>query len=251
MSLKFQETLVGNTKTFGSACKNLLMVGVPYFANITIKHTDTGVFLHSHTHLIPLKHDDGRISSNGQQVNGYAHSDNNSQWSIEHIDMEYKEQDTETFNNVVLSDIEKERNVRYVRHNDIIRLRHITTNSYLKTHDVASPLTQTNMEIIAATKEALDLKGKYNDSLWQVVMSDANSGSFVTSKKNPFKLISVPYNVAVFSTKKSVLPDWGYKMQEVNGRKDTTGKGGIMWTVQEIQHERYINGNFLYYLRIG
>jgi dolichyl-phosphate-mannose-protein mannosyltransferase len=64
MSLRFQETLNGNRQTLGASY-------IPYSSNITLKNVDSNVYLHSHSHRIPLKHKDGRISSNGQQVNAY------------------------------------------------------------------------------------------------------------------------------------------------------------------------------------
>ncbi|KAJ3059044.1 hypothetical protein HK102_010183, partial [Quaeritorhiza haematococci] len=61
-------------------------VSVPYHSNITIKHRDLSVFLHSHPDRYPLRYDDGRISSQGQQVTGYPHSDLNNFWEIEPVD---------------------------------------------------------------------------------------------------------------------------------------------------------------------
>jgi dolichyl-phosphate-mannose-protein mannosyltransferase len=151
------------------------------------------------------------------------------------------------FSKVALIAKEQERDIRYIRVGDIVRLKHVATDSYLKTHDVASPLTQTNMEVTTITEENLNdpegTFGSYEDNLWRVVIPDKPAGSLFTSKKDAFKLLSVTYPVALFSTKKGMLPDWGFKMQEVNGNKDTDARTGNMWTVSEIKHPRFVDGS--------
>ena len=229
MSLKFQETLIGNKQTIGS-------INIPYFSNITMKHADTGIYLHSHVHLIPLRHEDGRVSSQGQQVNGYAHCDKNSEWQIEPVDVNQYHWDIPE-----LTETETERGIRYIRDNDLIRLRHLTTDSYLKTHDVASPLTQTNMEMTTIKESHPDYSTRYNETVWKIVMADGEPGSsYLKTKKELFKIVSAKYNVAVYSHKKKLLPEWGYKMQEINGNKNLEENGNT-WTVQDVYHPRIVN----------
>ncbi|KAI8905429.1 Dolichyl-phosphate-mannose-protein mannosyltransferase-domain-containing protein [Gorgonomyces haynaldii] len=228
MSLKFQETLIGNKETVGATM-------IPYFSNLTIKHVGTGVHLHSHVHKIPLRHEDGRISSQGQQVNGYAHFDDNSKWIIEPVDADLVQWDRPS-----LSEREVQRSVRYVRNNDLVRLKHLTTNSYLKTHDVASPLTQTNMEMTTITDDANDYAQKILETVWKIEIPDADQGGMLKSKKEPFKIISHKYGVAVYTHKKP-LPEWGFKMQEINGNKKTED-GGNLWKILQVEHKRIVNG---------
>ncbi|KAK0188988.1 glycosyltransferase family 39 protein [Armillaria mellea] len=75
MSPAFQETLAGNEMLLNSQ-------DIKYFDTITLRHKDTKVYLHSHPEKYPLKYEDGRISSQGQQVTGYAHNDTNNFWQI-------------------------------------------------------------------------------------------------------------------------------------------------------------------------
>ncbi|KAF2739142.1 PMT-domain-containing protein [Polyplosphaeria fusca] len=75
MTPEFQETLSDNIMTLQS-------VGIEYFDSITIKHKETKVYLHSHPDKYPLRYDDGRISSQGQQVTGYPHNDTNNHWQL-------------------------------------------------------------------------------------------------------------------------------------------------------------------------
>ncbi|KAF2271953.1 PMT-domain-containing protein [Westerdykella ornata] len=75
MSPEFQETLSDNVMTLQS-------VGIEYFDTITIRHKETKVYLHSHLDRYPLRYEDGRISSQGQQVTGYPHNDTNNHWQI-------------------------------------------------------------------------------------------------------------------------------------------------------------------------
>ncbi len=61
MSTEFQTGLVGNPLTMSS-------VPVFYGANVTIKHVPLSVYLHSHVDRYPLRYEDDRVSSQGQQV---------------------------------------------------------------------------------------------------------------------------------------------------------------------------------------
>ncbi|KAJ3251529.1 hypothetical protein HK103_002275 [Boothiomyces macroporosus] len=211
MSLEFQETLAGNVKTAGA--------------------TGTNHFLHSHEHVYPLRYDNGRVSSNGQQVNAYAHFDNNSYWQILPVDPEYFPEAVE------LTDEEKNRDIRYLRHESYVRLRHLTTDTYLTTHDVASPLTTTNMEITTLSYDKA--AARYNDTVWKIYISEGkDKKKKIKSKKSTIIIQSAQYNVALF-TSKDKLPDWGFKMQEVNGNKKLTQKANH-WTIQDVQHEKIV-----------
>ncbi|KAJ3271912.1 hypothetical protein HDV01_006126 [Terramyces sp. JEL0728] len=206
---------------------------VLYFSNITIAHSGTNHFLHSHEHVYPLRYDSGRVSSNGQQVNAYAHFDNNSYWQILPVETEYFPEKVE------LSDEEKKRGIRYVRHDCYVRLRHVSTNTYLITHDVASPLTTTNMEVTTLDPEKA--LSRYNDTVWKIYISDnKDKKKRVKSKKSTIVIQSAKHNVALFTSKEK-LPDWGFSMQEINGNKKTAQKSNH-WTIQDVKHEKIVAG---------
>jgi dolichyl-phosphate-mannose-protein mannosyltransferase len=193
MSPAFQATLADNPMT--SQAKD-----IHYYDIITIKHKDTKAFLHSHEARYPLRYDDGRVSSQGQQVTGYPFNDTNNHWLVLPAEQEFVKQD------------------RPVHHQDIIRLRHINTNTDLITHDVASPYYPTNQEFTTMPLEHI-LDKRLNDTLFTVEIENGKSDTVWRTKAGLFKLISVPYRVAMWTHTKP-LPEWAFKQQEINGNKN-------------------------------
>ncbi|KAI8818483.1 Dolichyl-phosphate-mannose-protein mannosyltransferase-domain-containing protein [Fimicolochytrium jonesii] len=227
MSPGFQDGLIGSEMSVNSSA-------IPYFANVTLKHRDTKAFLHSHVDKYPLRYKDNRVSTQGQQVTGYPHRDANNHWIFVPVDVEKypaapKYEPTEE---------EISRNVRYVRHNDFLRLQHARTGSFLVTHDVASPLTPTHMEMTTLIGDVAE--SRYNETLWRVDVVDGEVGDKVRSKRSHLKLINAHHNVAVHCHK-GILPEWGFGQQEVNGNKNQAEKFNIWW-IDEVHHERIVDG---------
>ncbi|OBZ73646.1 Dolichyl-phosphate-mannose--protein mannosyltransferase 4 [Grifola frondosa] len=205
MSPAFQETLRGNELLLNSQ-------EIRYYDTVTIRHKDTRVFLHSHPEHYPLKYDDGRISSQGQQVTGYGHEDINNHWQV-----------------IPTKALPETGRGRIVRNDDVIQLLHVSTQSYLLTHDVASPLMPTNEEFTAWPKDDLS---RYNDTLFSLRLADGQESEAWKSKSGHFRLIHVPTKVAMWTHSKQ-LPDWAFKQQEINGNKNTLEKSAI-WFVDNI-----------------
>jgi dolichyl-phosphate-mannose-protein mannosyltransferase len=205
MSPAFQETLQGNELLLNSQ-------EIRYFDTVTIKHKDSKQFLHSHVDKYPLRYDDGRISSQGQQVTCYPHNDTNNQWQI-----------------LPTKDIPETGRGRVVRHSDVIQLKHIVTETLLMTHDVASPLMPTNQEF---TTVGVDVEDRRNDTLFQLQISDANDGTAWKSLSGHFKLQHLPTKVLLWTHPKA-LPEWAYGQQEVNGNKNQQDKT-TFWYVDDI-----------------
>lgn len=205
MSPAFQETLQGNELLLNAQ-------EIRYFDTVTFKHKDTKAFLHSHVERYPLRYDDGRISSQGQQVTGYPHNDTNNHWQI-----------------LPTKEIPASGRGRIVRQNDVVQLKHVVTQSLLLTHDVASPLMPTNQEFTTIPPDAEDRR---NDTMFQIQMEEAHEGEPFRSKSGHFRLIHMPTRVALW-TYKSKLPDWAFGQQEVNGNKNNLDKSNI-WYVDEI-----------------
>jgi dolichyl-phosphate-mannose-protein mannosyltransferase len=205
MTPEFQETLSDNVMTLQS-------VGIDYFDTITIRHKDTKVYLHSHPDRYPLRYDDGRISSQGQQVTGYPHNDTNNHWQI--------------IPSKQLSSAEGQR----VKVGDVVRLRHIVTDSMLLTHDVASPYYPTNQEFTTVNMEEANA-GRFNDTLFEIRVDGKGKGDFKTMSTH-FKLVHVPTKVAMWTHTKP-LPDWAYKQAEINGNKNVQQPSNI-WYVDDI-----------------
>lgn len=205
MSPAFQETLRDNELLLNSQ-------EIRYYDTITIRHKDTKVWLHSHPERYPLKYEDGRISSQGQQVTGYAHDDINNYWQV-----------------IPTKALPETGRGRIVRHEDVIQLLHVSTQTLLMTHDVASPTMPTNEEFTTWPK---DDHSRYNDTLFHLRLMDVNPGAAWKTKSGHFKLIHVPTKVAMW-TFPGQLPEWAFNQQEVNGKKEVSDKTTI-WYPDEI-----------------
>jgi len=225
MSPRFQRSLQGSEIV-------KLSVAIPYYSNITIKHKDTDVYLHSHPQRYPLRYKDQRVSSQGQQVTGYPHKDENNKWCIEPVD-----QNLNNKSRVVIPKPHKkypDKMVSYVHVGDLVRLRHIRTDSYLITHDVASPLMSTNMEM--TTQDKSKDPNRYDETLWRVdVLAGGDQTGVVRSRGQHIRFVNFVHNVAIYSHI-SKLPDWAFKQQEVNGEKKIPDRLNV-WTIESVEHE--------------
>ncbi|PWN50026.1 putative PMT4-dolichyl-phosphate-mannose--protein O-mannosyltransferase [Violaceomyces palustris] len=208
MSSQFQQTLTGNPMLSESR-------EIHYLDKVTMVHKNTKAYLHSHLDKYPLRYDDGRISSNGQQVTGYPHNDTNNIWEIIPVKPLSDEPGAD----------------RAVRHKDQIRLLHVNTNSFLLAHDVASPLMATNEEFTTVPSNDTS---RYGDTLFEFHLDDASEGSKKAwkSKSGWFRLIHVATRVSMW-THPEPLPEWGYKQQEINGNKNAMEKTAI-WFVEDL-----------------
>jgi dolichyl-phosphate-mannose-protein mannosyltransferase len=205
MTPEFQETLSDNLMTQQA-------VGIDYFDNIAMKHKETKVYLHSHLDKYPLRYDDGRISSQGQQVTGYPHNDTNNLWQI-------------------IPSIEMEGRGHPVKNGDVVRFRHLVTDSWLLTHDVASPFYPTNQEFTTVSVD--DANGsRFNDTLFEIRIENGKNKQQFKTMSSHFKLVHFPSKVAMW-THTTPLPDWGYKQAEINGNKNIAQSSNI-WYVEEI-----------------
>ncbi|KAG6845492.1 hypothetical protein H0H87_008389 [Tephrocybe sp. NHM501043] len=205
MSPAFQETLLGNEMLLNSQ-------EIRFYDTLTMKHKDSKVFLHSHVERYPLTYEDGRVSSQGQQVTGYAHNDTNNNWQI-----------------IPTRALPETGRGRIVRHNDVVQLLHVNTRSHLLTHDVASPLMPTNQEFTTWPKDDFS---RYNDTLFQVVLIEGHEGQAWKSKASYFRLVHVPTKVSMWTHSKT-LPDWAFNQLEINGNKNPTEKSAT-WFVDNI-----------------
>lgn len=214
MSAEFQESLEESPLA-------RLSKDVHYHDIITIQHKATGALLHSHEAVYPLRYEDGRISSNTQQVTCVINEDGkeddlNNQWEI-------------------LPASDEPKHGQKVFTNDVIRLRHIGTLGILLTHDVASPLRPTNEEFtIVYGDEAAE---RFNETLFRLRFLDGTSPStkqkLVRTKATNFRLIHVDTTVAMWTHDDELLPDWGFEHQEVSGNKKIQDVDNV-WTFETI-----------------
>lgn len=205
MSPSFQETLSDNIMTANA-------VDIHYYDTITLKHKETQAYLHSHPEHYPLRYDDGRVSSQGQQVTGYPHKDTNNQWQILPLDDGHETD-------------------RTVRHQDLVRLRHLGTDTLLLSHDVASPFYPTNQEFTCVSIEE-GIGARQADTVFEVRIENAKAGQEFKTISSHFKLIHNPSKVAMWTHKKP-LPDWGFGQQEINGNKQIQSSSNV-WLAEDI-----------------
>ena len=199
MSPEFQSNLIGSKLNSASRL-------VRFGHHIRLKNKVESMFLHSHAHNIPTHHLDGKVSSGGQQVNGYPEEDPNNIWKI--IGGE---------------------DGSVLKEEDEFRLLHVATGKVLLTHDVASALTRTNQEITAVDPED---KVQYPETLWKVSIKAGGDGQSVRSLATQFQLVNTRYNVNLHNFQKN-LPEWGFGQRELNGDKrgETTAS---WWLISEI-----------------
>lgn len=209
MTPAFQETLSDNIM-------NAASVGIDYYDSIAIRHKETKTYLHSHPDRYPLRYDDGRVSSQGQQVTGYPFNDTNNIWQI----LPNK-----------LFDPADQVAGQPVKAGDFIKLRHLVTDTFLLSHDVASPYYPTNQEFTTGTFEDTN-GGRWNDTLFEIKVEGGKAKQQLKSMSGHFKLIHAPSRVAMW-THTTPLPDWGYKQAEINGNKNLQQSSNI-WYVDEI-----------------
>ncbi|GMM44299.1 dolichyl-phosphate-mannose-protein mannosyltransferase [Pichia kluyveri] len=210
MSSEFQETL-------GDSILAREAKEINYYDIITIKHKNTDCFLHSHPYNYPLRYDDGRISSQGQQVTCVKdfNEDAANYWEI----LPVRETDDKRLN-------------RPVHQGDTFRLRHVHTNGYLLTHDVASPLYPTNEEFTVISIEEGD-SNRYADTLFKFDPVDGKPHEILKTKGSIIKFLHVPTAVAMWTHDDVLLPEWAFNQQEVNGNKQIQSSENN-WVVDKI-----------------
>lgn len=209
MSPEFQETLSDNLMTSNA-------LDIWYHDHIQIKHKETNTYLHSHPDRYPLRYDDGRVSSQGQQVTGYPYSDANNHWEI--LPMQSGTDDSKAID-------------RPVKNHELVRLRHIITDTILLSHDVASPYYPTNQEFTTVSLEEANGK-RFNDTLFEIRIENGKQKQELKTLSGQFKFIHNPSKVAMWTHTKP-LPDWAYKQQEINGNKNLQQSSNV-WFVSDI-----------------
>ncbi len=206
MTPEFQETLSDNVMLANA-------VTINFYDSITLKHKETKAYLHSHADRYPLRYDDGRVSSQGQQVTGYPFNDTNNHWQI------------------LPAGADDQKLGRHVKNHDLVRLRHLVTDTILLSHDVASPYYPTNQEF--TTVSVADAYGdRAADTLFEIRIEHGKPGQVFKSISSHFKLIHNPSKVAMW-THTTPLPEWGHKQQEINGNKQIAPSSNV-WLVDDI-----------------
>lgn len=114
---------------------------------------------------------------------------------------------------------------RIVRHNDIIQLLHVQTDTFLMTHDVASPGYTTHQEFTTLPKDQMQ---RYNETLFHLHLIDGYEGQVLTTKANHFRLQHAMTTVYMMLPGHE-LPDWAFDQQEINGHRQPEPEGCEIW----------------------
>ncbi|KAG0783464.1 hypothetical protein G6F16_003015 [Rhizopus arrhizus] len=193
MSPEFQQTLDGHAYIQSP-------VDIAYESKVFIRHIATrGGYLHSHPHNYP---------GGKQQVTLYPHRDDNNWWTIRKVD------DKETHS------------IEYVKHGDIVTLKHSDSVKRLHSHDIRPPMTDVEYHNEVSTYGFENFTGDSNDH-WRVEIIEGDGHDPVSKERlrtihSKFRLVHVTTGCTLFSHSVK-LPEWGYDQQEV-----TCIKGGKM-----------------------
>lgn len=253
MSIEFQKTLLGN-KMHSDARP------VYYGQSFRIQNRGEKVFLHSHVDRIPLHHLDGKISSQGQQVNGYPVEDENNIWEIRLVkpyaienenvvvkdesepsteSTEEKKPESESKNEVSSEKTDFLSRVP-IRFGDEVQICHKATGKCILTHDVASALTKTNMEI------TMYEEGGHDQEIYSHWIIEGDSGDSglkgrqgIKSLGSSFHLVNKQFNVKLLNYGKN-LPPWGFGQRELNGCRKSGIEGDLMysWMISDVLDPR-------------
>ena len=205
MTPEFQETLSDNVMLANA-------LDIEYYDTITIRHKETKAYLHSHDANYPLRYDDGRVSSQGQQVTGYPHNDTNNYWQI-------------------LPANNDQQKGRVIKNHELVRLRHLGSDKILLSHDVASPYYPTNQEFTCVSTTD-GFGSRANDTLFEVRIEHGKNSQTFKTVASHFKFIHNPSKVAMWTHTKP-LPEWGFRQQEINGNKQIAPSSNV-WIVEDI-----------------
>ncbi|XP_052873270.1 protein O-mannosyltransferase 1 [Anopheles cruzii] len=194
---------------------------IQHGSQVTLKHTHGRVcWLHSHTHVYPVKYADGRGSSHQQQVTCYGFKDVNNWWIVKRP----------TRDSLMVED-----EPDYIEDGDVVQLVHGVTSRALNSHDVASPMSPLCQEVACYIDYNISMPANL---LWKVELLNAKESSgkwhAITSQ---VRLVHVNTTAALKFTGDQ-LPDWGFNQFEVAAdRRQYTID--TIWNVEEHRYTQH------------
>ncbi|KAJ7454876.1 glycosyltransferase family 39 protein [Mycena latifolia] len=222
MSSLFQANLEGNDFS-----KNPLEVAIG--SKVTFKNVGYGGgLLHSHVQTYP-------VGSGQQQVTCYHYKDENNEWNI------LPRWDEPSY--------DPETPIRFLKHNDVIRLSHSPTTRNLHSHTIPAPVSKLNHEVSCYGNATI---GDIHDHWVVEVVDDIKRGgrehvdnihSLTTRLRLKHQVLGCYLRAA-----NAILPQWGFKQIEVscipeNSPKDTH----TYWNVESHWNDRLPAGDTKYY----
>nr|CAD7260474.1 unnamed protein product [Timema shepardi] len=193
---------------------------VAHGSQVTLRHTHGRTcWIHSHTHVYPLRYTDNRGSSHQQQVTCYSFKDVNNWWIVKRVDR----------NDLVVS-----HPVDAIRHGDVIQLVHGMTSRALNSHDVAAPVSPQNQEVSCYIDYNVSMPSQ---NLWRVdIVNREQVGDVWHTIESLVRFIHVNSSQALkFSGRQ--LPDWGFNQHEVVTDR-IVSQDDTVWNVEEHRYTK-------------
>lgn len=218
MTSAFQASLEGG---LASITKGQPLV-VAHGSQITLRHSrGRTCWLHSHTHVYPIRYTDKRGSSHQQQVTCYSFKDVNNWWIVKRPDK----------NDLVVDTVDT------IKHGDIIQLVHGLTSRALNSHDVAAPMSPQCQEVSCYIDYNVSMPAQ---NLWRVEIlnRDRYDDSWCTIH-SLVHLIHVDSNQALKYSGRQ-LPDWGFHQHEVVADR-IINQDDTIWNVEEHRYTKSEN----------
>ena len=163
-----------------------------------------------------------------QQVTLYPHRDQNNEWRIVNATGESE------------ADLDWSKvPITYLTPGTRIKLRHISTDKHLHSHDVRPPISDVDFQNEVSAYGMKNFAGDANDD-WILEIDhgdkkDPESGKRLRTLRTVFKLKHALTGCYLFSHKVK-LPDWGFEQQEVTCNKNAV-KDNSLWYVETAMHE--------------
>ncbi|KAN0097991.1 glycosyltransferase family 39 protein [Tylopilus felleus] len=186
-------------------------------SEVALRHINTqGGYLHSHLHNYPG-------GSGQQQITLYPHRDENNLWRILNATLDgYPQYDYEA------------QPIEYIKDGSRIKLRHISTDKCLHSHDVRPPVSDVDFQNEVSAYGMAGFEGDINDD-WVVEIDkgdsrDKESSKRVRTLRTHFRLRHLNTGCFLFSHKVK-LPEWGYEQQEVTCNKNAV-KANSLWYIE-------------------
>jgi dolichyl-phosphate-mannose-protein mannosyltransferase len=173
-----------------------------------------GGLLHSHHHVYPA-------GSGQQQVTCYHHKDNNNEWDII---PRWDEPPYDPESPVI----------RFVQHNDVVRLSHSMTTRNLHSHTVSAPITKLNNEVSCYGNSTI---GDIHDYWVVEVVDDTLRGGRANVDRIHALTTRLRFRHQVLGcylyAGTAMLPQWGWKQVEVSCVPENNPKDAhTYWNVE-------------------
>eukprot|EP00117_Sycon_ciliatum_P003909 scpid46966/ scgid4488/ Protein O-mannosyltransferase 1; Dolichyl-phosphate-mannose--protein mannosyltransferase 1; Protein rotated abdomen len=174
-------------------------------------------WLHSHTDVYPVAYDDGRNSSQQQQVTCYPFKDMNNWWIVRKPGSTSLSLDTPP---------------QIVRDGDSIELVHGTTKRLLNSHNVAAPICKTAQEVSGFINNTFPGFQK-----WRVDIIGEDAGTTWRASKHEVRIVHEETG-SFLSLSTERLPEWGFHQMEVVAalKHNVKTDAGVLWKATEHQY---------------